>query len=255
MAVRVYTRQTLRPAASSRTNSWIMDRKITALRIQKRNPNRVNVYLDGDFAFGLARIVAAWLHVGQTLSPEKILELRSKDEEEVSYQRALRFIQYRPRTESEIQQYLIKHETPESVIVHVLKRLQQIGLVDDSRFAKNWIENRSDLRPRSRFALAHELKQRGIAPEIIASSLNEVDDDELAYQAACKQFRKYSHLDWQSYRQKMYGFLGRRGFNYEVSQTAAKLVWEEKRGGQPGAESPDEPYQDYIESEDEEENP
>ena len=54
-----------------------MDQKITALKAQKRNPNRINVYLDGIFAFGLARVVAAWLQVGQTLSDEKI-ELTSK---------------------------------------------------------------------------------------------------------------------------------------------------------------------------------
>lgn len=231
-----------------------MERKITALRIQKRNPNRVNVYLDGEFAFGLARIVAAWLQVGQALSPEKLVQLQSEDEREVAYQRALKFIQYRPRTRAEIRQNLRKHDVPEAIITSVMERLQQTGLINDRRFAENWVENRSDLRPRSRFALAHELKQRGIAPEIIASSLNEVDDDELAYQAACKQFRKYSHLDWQSYRQKMYGFLGRRGFNYEVSNSAATRIWEENHDSQPDVEMPNEPYVDNLESEDEEVN-
>jgi regulatory protein len=217
-----------------------MDRKITALRLQKRNPQRVNVYLDGTFAFGLARIVAAWLQVGQTLNLEKITELQSQDEREVAYQRALKFIQYRPRTQSEIRQNLRKHEVSEAVIEYVLERLQQTGLTNDRHFAENWIENRSDLRPRSRFALAHELKKRGVASEIIETSLSEVDDTELAYQAACKQYRKYSHLDWQTYRQKMYGFLGRRGFNYEVSSAAATRVWEENHGSMPAADLPDE---------------
>jgi len=231
-----------------------MDRKITALRIQKRNPQRVNVYLDGEFAFGLARIVAAWLQVGQSLSPEKITELQSQDRQEVAYQQALRFIQYRPRTQNEIRQKLLKNEVPEPVITYVLERLQRTGLINDQHFAENWIENRSDLRPRSRYALAHELKQRGVAPEIIDSSLSKVDDYEMAYRAACKQYRKYSNFDWQTYRQKMYGFLGRRGFNYEVSNAAATQVWEEKHGSMPDSVLPEEPYKDYIESEDEEVN-
>jgi regulatory protein len=217
-----------------------MDRKITSLRIQKRNPQRVNVYLDGIFAFGLARIVAAWLQVGQALSPEKVTELQSLDEREVAYQRALKFIQYRPRTQSEIRQNLRKHEVPEAVIEHVLERLQHTGLTNDRLFAENWIENRSDLRPRSRFALAYELKKRGVGSEIIENSLNEVDDAELAYQAASKQYRKYSNLDWQTYRQKMYGFLGRRGFNYEISNAAASRVWEENHGSMPEADLSDE---------------
>jgi len=53
-----------------------MTKKITALKVQKRNPNRVNIYLDGEYAFGLARITAAWLHVGQELGDEKIAELQ-----------------------------------------------------------------------------------------------------------------------------------------------------------------------------------
>lgn len=231
-----------------------MERKITALRIQKRNPNRVNVYLDGEFAFGLARIVAAWLQIGQTLSPDRISQLQAEDGREVAYQRALKFIQYRPRTQAEIRQNLRKNEVSEANIAYILERLQQTGLINDRQFAENWVENRSDLRPRSRFALAHELKKRGIAPEIIETSLEEIDDYELAYQAANKQYRKYSHLDWQSYRQKMYGFLGRRGFNYEVSTTAATQVWEENHSSQSDDELPNEPYQNYLESEDEEVN-
>ena len=53
-----------------------MTRKITALKVQKRNKNRVNVYLDNEFAFGLSRIVAGWLKTGQELSEEKILEIK-----------------------------------------------------------------------------------------------------------------------------------------------------------------------------------
>ncbi len=234
--------------------TWIMDRKITALRIQKRNPQRVNVHLDGIFAFGLARFVAAWLQVGQTLSPEKITELQSQDGKEVAYQRALKFIQYRPRTQSEIRLNLQKHGVSGQVIEHVLERLQKTGLTNDQRFAENWIENRSDFRPRSRFALAHELKKRGVDPKIIETSLEDVDDTELAYQAACKQYRKYSHFDWQTYRQKMYGFLGRRGFNYEVSNAAATRVWEENHSSMPDAGLPEELYTNHFKSENEEVN-
>ena len=52
-------------------------KKITALEVQKKNPNRVNVHLDGEFAFGLARITAVWLKVGDTLSDEKLAALQA----------------------------------------------------------------------------------------------------------------------------------------------------------------------------------
>ena len=204
-----------------------MKHKITALTLQKRNRQRVNVYLDGDFAFGLARIVAAWLEVGQELTDEKISQLREEDSREVAYQQALKFLNYRQRSASEIEKNLDKHGFGEAAIAHALERLRRAGLVNDARFAQAWVENRSEFRPRSRRALAFELKKRGIPEEIIRETLADIDEDPLAYQAAIAQARKYRGLDWRAFRQKMYQFLARRGFNYDVSSEAVARVWAE----------------------------
>jgi regulatory protein len=204
-----------------------MEHKITALTLQKRNRQRINVYLDGEFTFGLARILTAWMQVGQTLSDEKIEQLKAADECEVAYQRAIQFLNYRPRTENEIRQNLLKHDVPETVLDNVVERLQRAGLLDDMRFANAWVENRADLHPRSKRALAYELKQRGIEQQLIQQSLEQFDDDQAAYQAALQKSRKLQGLDWQAFRKKMYGFLARRGFDYETSAPVVKRVWNE----------------------------
>jgi regulatory protein len=204
-----------------------MEHKITALTLQKRNRQRVNVYLDGEFAFGLARILAAWMQVGQTLSDEKIAQLKASDERETAYQQAITLLNYRPRTESEIRQNLQKHAVQEAVLEGVIQRLRQAGLLDDRRFAEDWIENRADLHPRSRRALAFELKRHGVDQQVIQQSLEQVDDDQVAYQAAMQQARKLRELDWQEFRKKMVGFLARRGFDYETSAPVVKRVWNE----------------------------
>lgn len=202
-------------------------RKITALKIQKRNPQRVNVYLDGEFAFGLARLLAAWLRIGQEISDEKIAALQAEDGCEVAYQHALKFIGYRPRSEREIRQNLSEHKIAEEVISGVVERLRQGGLVDDAAFAQNWVENRGDFRPRSRRALAIELRQKGIADEVVEQAIAETDDAEMAYQAAVKQARKLNRLDWPEFRRKLGGFLARRGFSYEVIAPTTARVWAE----------------------------
>ncbi len=66
-----------------------MDQEITALKAQKKNPNRISVYLDGEYAFGLARIVAAWLRIGQLLSEEDIDRLKQQDTLEVAYPKGI----------------------------------------------------------------------------------------------------------------------------------------------------------------------
>jgi regulatory protein len=216
-----------------------MEHKITALTAQKRNRQRVNVYLDGEFAFGLTRIVAAWLFVGQDISDEKIAELKAEDEREVAYQKALKLLEYRPRSEREIRQNLQTNRVPEAVQDAVLERLRRAALLDDSRFANAWVQNRSEMRPRSRRALSYELRQRGIADEFIQDATRDLNEEELAYQAAVQQARKLRALEWQEFRKKMYGFLARRGFNYEVSAPAAARVWAELHETDPDGEVSD----------------
>lgn len=206
-----------------------MARKITALKLQKKNTQRVNVYLDGEFAFGLARIVAAWLQVGQELSEEKIAELCSEDARETALQRALHFISFRPRTAREVRQNLEKAGMPADVIDETLVRLQEQRLIDDSRFAEFWIDNRTTFRPRSERLLARELRQRGLTEPVIQEAIQAaaIDEQAAAYQAAQKRSRRLAGLDRQTYRQKLGSFLARRGFSYETISGVIDQLWNE----------------------------
>jgi len=203
-------------------------KKITAIEVQKKNPNRVNIYLDDQFAFGLSRIVAAWLSIGQILSDEKIAVLQADDAREVAMQKALRFLGYRPRSLQEVRANLEKHEIPEAVIDATLKRLQENGLLNDKEFAQAWVENRNMFRPRSRRALSMELRRKGLDDELVRDVLDEnVDEDALALEAARKYARKVQGLEWQDFRQKLGGFLGRRGFSYGVTAQVLREIWAE----------------------------
>jgi regulatory protein len=200
---------------------------ITALKFQKSNRQRVNVYLDGKYAFGLAHIAAAWLKEGLEIDDKKITKLLQEDEQEKAYQRALNYLSYRPRTEIEIHKKLKDYGVPEITITSVIKRLVENDLIDDKSFALSWIENRSDLRPRSRRMLSYELHQRGINQQIINQTLEQINDQELAYRAATTQAHKYKALEKIRFRKKMAGFLARRGFNYDVISEVLPMVWNE----------------------------
>lgn len=202
-------------------------KKITALEAQKRNPNRVNVYLDGEFAFGLARIVAAWLKVGDTLDEAKIQKMELDDARERALQQALLFLSYRARSESEIRKNLRKHEMPEEVIEETIARLRQDGLANDNQFARAWVENRATFRPRSRRMMAMELRQKGLDEETASAALQEVDDEALAYEAAQKKAARFAKLEWQDYRKKLSEFLARRGFSYAVIAPVVTKIWNE----------------------------
>ena len=202
-------------------------KKVTAIEVQKRSPNRVNIYLDGEFAFGLARIVAAWLRVGQGLDEKKIEQLQAEDAREWALQQAILFLSYRARSESEIRRNLRKHEIPEPVIDQTLDRLRQDGFANDNQFAKAWVENRSTFRPRSRRMLAMELRQKGLGDESVKTALESVDDEALAFEAAQKRAARYKDLEWNEFRKKLSDFLARRGFSYSVTSTVVTRIWNE----------------------------
>jgi regulatory protein len=202
-------------------------KKITALVVQRKNPNRVNVHLDGEFAFGLARIVAAWLRLGQELSEEKIEQLVAEDARERAFQQAMLFLSYRARSESEIRKNLRKHEIPEPVIEQTLERLRQDGLANDDQFAQAWVENRTTFRPRSRRMMAMELKQKGLADEAIQSAVQNVDDEASAYEAARKRAARFKGLEWNDFRKKLSEFLARRGYSYSVIAPVVTRIWNE----------------------------
>jgi len=203
-------------------------RKITAIEAQKRTPNRVNIYLDGEFAFGLSRIIAAWLRVGQELDEEKIERLQVEEARERAFQQAMLFLSYRARSESEIRQNLRKHEIPAEVIEQTLERLRQAGLANDGQFARAWVENRGTFRPRSRRMLAMELRQKGLNEEAVTSAMEDVDDEALAYQAAQKRAPRFKDLEWIEFRKKLSEFLARRGFSYSVIAPVVTRIWNEK---------------------------
>jgi regulatory protein len=211
-------------------NDSVIGGKVTALRVQKKHPNRVNVYLDNQYSFGLSRITAAWLQVGQELSASKIAKLQAEDEREVAYIQALRYLDYRPRSRAEVRHNLEKHQISPDVITDVFKRLERSGLVNDERFAQDWVENRSEFRPRSRRALAYELHQRGLDDSAIEKALEGLNEETLAYQAAMKQSRHYEGLEMRDFSNKLGSYLARRGFSYEVIKPVVAKVWEEKQG-------------------------
>lgn len=203
-------------------------RTVTAIEPQKKDPRRVNIYLDGEFAFGLAAITAAWLSPGQELSEERVAQLQAEDAGETAYQKALHFLSYRPRSAREVRQNLLQRGCDEALVETTLQRLEENRLVADEAFARTWVENRNTFRPRSHSALRIELLRKGLDEELIRSVLDEtVDEETLAGEAARKQARRYAALEWIDFRRKLGGFLARRGFSYNIIAPVVLKVWQE----------------------------
>jgi regulatory protein len=205
-----------------------MTGKITALKVQKKNRDRVNVYVDGRFALGLPAIAAATLKLGQTLFDEEIEALRAQGELEGAYSKALDYLSYRPRSKAEVTTYLQGRGAPETQIDTIVERLERAGLLDDEAFAQYWVENRERFRPRGPWALRYELRSKGISDKTIEQALASVDVSASAYRAASRKAQQLIRLDELMFVRKLVDYLARRGFDYGTAREVAERYWAER---------------------------
>jgi regulatory protein len=191
---------------------------VTALEIQKHNKERVNVYLDGEFAFGLSVIEAARLRKGQYISHAEVAALKAGDEVEQAYERAVKFLGNRPRSSAELRRYLAEKQVDPATIDEALGRLEERGYVDDVAFARYWVANRQQFRPRGTRALRFELREKGVPASVIDEVLSGFDTSEAAYQAALDKARRFRGLDRRAFREKLGSYLTRRGFDFDTAR-------------------------------------
>lgn len=200
---------------------------VTSLETQQHDSERVNVYLDGAFAFGASAmlIFARGLRIGQELDEAAMTELLRDDAVERALGAALNFLSFRPRSRREVEDYFRRKKTEPDVAEAVVERLIRGGMLDDREFARYWVENRQTFRPRGGRALRLELRQKGLEREVIDEALEgAVDEDAAAYEAGLKKVKSLQKLDDREFFRRMVAYLQRRGFSYSVAAGATKKL-------------------------------
>lgn len=194
---------------------------ITSIKPQKKK-ERFNIFLDGRYAFSLAQetVVKEKLKIDQNISLEEIQKLVKEGEYSLLFDKTLKFLSFRPRSVKEIEQYLTKKQAGEETQKMILQKLSLLNFIDDSAFAKWWIEQRSNFSPRGIALLKMELRQKGICREIIDEVIHNneqpIDEKNEAIKLAEKKFKMVKNLPLNEAKTKLYGFLARRGFSYTV---------------------------------------
>jgi len=196
------------------------ERRITSIERQKRNPERVNVALDGEFAFAIPvnAVLDFGLRTGNQLSVSQIEELKEIDDTAKATDAAIRLLTARPRSVREIEQRLRRKEFDDPTIERVIERLRDWRYIDDEAFARFWVENRESNRPRGRRLLEQELRSKGIEREIVTNTIEDAEIDEIAgaLEIARMKLRAYKDLEPEIAKRRLGAFLARRGYGYGV---------------------------------------
>jgi regulatory protein len=201
----------------------------------RRDPDRISVDLDGAFAFALpAQLVSdERLEVGDSLDEERVTALLAADETARATEAALVFLAYRPRSEREVRDRLRRSGYDPSVIDQVITRLHDWRYLDDTDFARRWVENRATHRPRGTRLLQQELRQKGIDRETAREVIAEAELDEAADAEALARRRlpAYAGDDPASIRRRLGAYLARRGYGYDVIRIALERAMGEDDEG------------------------
>jgi regulatory protein len=200
---------------------------ITAISDQKRNPDRVNVFLDGQYAFSMMRTAAARLKVGQSLTDTELARLQQDDELAKVKEKALRYLSYRPRSENELRRHLRRKGLDDFLIEQVINQLNENELLNDAAFADYWVEQRESFKPRSALALRQELQQKGVSRDVIDQALNDIDEFDAARRAASQRAPQLARLPLAQFQARLGGYLQRRGFGYGVIREVVQEQWQE----------------------------
>ena len=146
------------------------------------------------------------------------------DDDKQSEQRAKNnaycLLRTRPRSESEIRKRLKLKTYTDAVIDDVVLSLKRTGDINDEKFARFWVESRMQMNPAGDVVLKHELKDKGISESIIDSAIEEkkkaYNEYDIAFSMAGDRFERLKKLDRRKALKRVYDFLLRRGFSYDV---------------------------------------
>lgn len=192
---------------------------------------KICVYVDGTPAFVLTKSVAEKLHpdlsVGRRLSPAQLEQIRQQAQLYETQEHALRMLGRRAFTKAELRRRLLRYGHPAEAVEQTVRWLAELGYLNDEQYALSRWET---LRQRHLGAagIFQILRREGVSAElarqICAAQGDEAQEYALAHELAARRNALLRHVPWPQRRQRLYAFLARRGFDYEVIAEALETL-------------------------------
>lgn len=188
---------------------------ITALEECKKNKNRINIYLDGNFAFACYKEIAVEFGIGKgkELSSQQIEEIERYDGEQYAFQTALQYVAARQRTQKDIVGKLRGKGLNETYIEAAMQKMQEYGYVDDTEYARLYAEELCAKYGKK--MVYHKLLQKGIDSETASEVTVQQDDTETLRLFVERLCERYAEEAEPKRKQKIIRALLQKGFEYD----------------------------------------
>jgi regulatory protein len=193
---------------------------ITKIEAQKKNEDRVNIYLNEQFFMGIYKEIVFTLGLKKGMEIEED-NLRSilRDEMYIKAKnKALSILSKAPQSEKNIISKLSNDFEPD-VIEDVLEFLRKYNFVDDEDLAQRIANTNLNLNKCGKNKIKQNLYNKGIDRSTIESVISDIDSDiefENAMYLAKKRYERVKNEDRNKIYQKISQHLAYKGFNYDI---------------------------------------
>ena len=206
--------------------------KITKIEVQKRNKDRVNVFVDESFAFAISAeiLYKEGLKVDQVIDLEKVEKVAREDSFVKCKGSALRMIERSYKTQKEIGDKLFLKGYDKETIERTMEFLKEYKFVNDEAYLNMYIKDK--IKGQGKNKIKYDLMKKGIKDTEVYEAISNIDEEEELETAKILALKKYniikkSESDKYKISQKLYRFLISKGYNYDLAQKAIKEIEED----------------------------
>lgn len=204
---------------------------ITKIEVQKRNKERVNIYIDNEYSFSISAelVYKEGLKINEKIDLEKIKIIAKEDNYLKCKNIALRIVEKTYKSEKELKDKLLLKGYDEASINKTLNFLKEYNFLNDLNYVKMYVKDKTRLQGKNK--IKYDLIKKGINDTLIEEEISNINEDEekdIAYNMALKKYNILLKRENDKYKlsQKLYRFLLSKGYNYDIVSQAVKRIIE-----------------------------
>ncbi|HZH93298.1 MAG TPA: RecX family transcriptional regulator [Tissierellaceae bacterium] len=194
----------------------------------QRDPERVNIFIDNEFAFGLFYSTKEELGLkkGMELDDALLERIKSKDELQSAKSKAYQYLSFRQRSQKELEDHLLKKEFSQTTVDCVINMLRDAGYINDLDFAKAYVRDKTTFKNFGPYRIKNELSQKGISKDLIEQALQQEYQEELQELVDLVKSKYSSILHDRSEKRfrRIGGFLQRKGHSYDTIKKVLDII-------------------------------
>ncbi|NFN98697.1 recombination regulator RecX [Clostridium botulinum] len=200
-----------------------MSNIITKIEVQKRNKDRVNVYIDEEFNFACSSELIYYhnLKNGKVIDENSLNDIIKEDNYIKAKGYALKYIEKSLKTESQVKEKLYLKEYDEDTVNKVIRFLKDYNFIDDDKYCDMYI--RENLNIYGRNKIKYTLLNKGVKENIVIEKINNINEEKekkVAYELAEKKYKIMILREKDKFKiyKKIWPYIISRGYNSNIAE-------------------------------------